>query len=368
MEQGRSRKAVLRFDFPREVTLYRKVVHDREQFETWWGSLDNASDAYMTVYGYRQLKEPNYKRCDYGSAVIPHFVLDFDCVVVERGERKDVDPSVPLGEVRLLHQHLMAEEILHAIWFSGGGFHVWVKLDRDHLPFNGIDCSIIKNSGRALVRGWADELGLKCIDPTVTFDLASLIRVPNSYNVKRERWCIPLRSEEICEWDWERITQKATHHRSGFYSYGSSGVVLDLSERHRVWEREMEPVEIPTINMGDVAVLPCLQAAACRQGSNPTHDARFQLATYLAARLRFFVAPERLNGQANDHIEQIVDFIRGIGWVDFNEDITRARVNHIVKGGYVHTPCKNLYARGYCVGKCHLWDGSGTIPEMEREK
>ena len=365
MESGRSSKAVLRFDFPREVTLYRRIVHTKADFERWWSSLDNASDAYTTVYGFRQLKEPNFRRGDYHTAIVPHFVLDFDCKVLVGGDRHDVPPEVPLGEVRRLHQKLVDDDTLHAIWFSGGGFHVWVKLAEDHLPSHGMECSILKGAGRNLVRQWANELHLNCIDPTVTFDLASLIRVPNSYNVKRERWSIPLRSEELLEWEWERIRDEATHPRKGQFSYGSKGLHIDTTQLRQTHLEGMlnDIAEVPAISMGNVAILPCLQAASCREGSNPTHDARFHLASYLAARLRHFRPPQTMNGQVPEHIDQIVEFIRSLKWVDFNEGITRERVTHIVEGPYRHTPCWSLFNRGYCVGKCHLWDGSGTIPD-----
>jgi len=282
------------------------------------------------------------------------------------GLRKEVSPSVPLNEVRRLHTYLCEQDILHAVWFSGGGFHVWVKLSKTHTPQSGMDCSILKGAGRHTVRQWAEDLSLNCIDPTVTFDLASLIRVPNSYNVKRGLWSIPLRSEELLEWEWERIQHEAKQHKSGYFSYGENGLDLDLnSQPTRYLQGLLNPTEpdIPTLTMDGVAILPCLQAAACRNGSNPTHDARYHLASYLAARLRNFQPPQTMNGQAAEHTEQITDFIESLEWVDFNRDITSARVTHIVNGPYAHTPCWSLFNRGYCVGKCHLWDGTGTIPD-----
>jgi hypothetical protein len=72
-----------------------------------------------------------------------------------------------------------------------------------------------------------------------------------------------------------------------------------------------------------------------------------------------------MNGKAADHTEQITDFIESLEWIDYNRDITSMRVKHIVEGPY-HTPsCAGLFNRGYCVGKCHLWDGTGTIPDVK---
>ena len=365
MERSGTSKALLTFDYPREVNLFRRVVHDKEQFTKWWSSLENSSDAYTTVYGFRELKSPNYRRGDYQTAIVPHFVLDFDCTSIVGGRRVDVPPSVPHHEVRRLHQHLLELDILHGIWFSGGGFHVWVKLSKTHLPTTGMDSSILKGAGRHTVRRWADLLSMNCIDPTVTFDLASLIRVPNSYNVKRGLWSIPLQTHELMEWDWERIQQEATSHRSGCFAYGQQGLDLDLDSQPTIHLQGLvnPTTDIPTINMDGVAVLPCLQASACRSGSNPTHDARYHLASYLAARLRHFQPPQSVPHLEAEHTDKIVGFIATLDWVDYKESITKERVGHIVRGPYGHTPCWSLFNRGYCVGKCHLWDGTGTIPD-----
>ena len=357
---------LLTFDYPREVNLYRRVVHDKEQFNKWWASLDNASDAYMTVYGFRKLKPPNFRRGDYQTAIVPHFVLDFDCTSLIGGRRIDVPPEVPLGEVRKLHMYLKERGIYHGVWFSGGGFHVWIKLAKTHYPNPGMEVSILKGAGRHTVREWADELGLNCIDPTVTFDLASLIRVPNSYNVKRGLWSIPLMSEELMTCTWEEIQQKATTHRSGYFTYGQHGLDLDLnSQPNKHLGGLLNPTsDIPTLRMDGVAILPCLQASACRKHSNPTHDARYHLASYLAARLRNFRPPQTTPHLEDEHTDKITNFISSLEWIDYNESITKERVGHIVRGPYAHTPCWSLFNRGYCVGKCHLWDGTGTIPDL----
>jgi hypothetical protein len=369
MERHRvSQRPLLTFDFPREVNLYRKVVHDNEQFVKWWASLENSSDAYMSVYGFRFLKPPNYRRGDYQTAIVPHFVLDFDCSSIIGGKQVPVPPETTLNEVRRLHQFLCDEDIRHGVWFSGGGFHVWVKLSKVHMPQTGMDKSILQGAGKHTVREWAEDLSLNCIDPHVTFDLASLIRVPNSYNVKRELWSIPLTTEEIQTLSWEQIQDAARKHRSGYFSYGQNGLDLDLNtqpSRHLQGMLNTDNTDTPTITMDGIAILPCLQASACRQGSNPTHDARYHLASYLAARLRNFQPPQTMVMKEDEHTEQITSFIETLNWVDFDKRITKDRVGHIVKGPYGHTPCWSLFSRGYCVGKCHLWDGTGTIPDYD---
>ena len=66
--------SVLQFDFPKEVGLFRKIIHDNAGFERYWKSLENAQCAYMSVYGFRAVK-PNGRRAEYNTAIIKNFVL-----------------------------------------------------------------------------------------------------------------------------------------------------------------------------------------------------------------------------------------------------------------------------------------------------
>ena len=70
---------IIEFDFPREAGLFRKVVHTPKELETYWSSLRNSQCAYTSVYGFRAVK-PSGKRGEYNTAIVRHFVLDFDFI------------------------------------------------------------------------------------------------------------------------------------------------------------------------------------------------------------------------------------------------------------------------------------------------
>jgi len=353
----------LRFEFPREVGLFRKVVHNRTEFERYWNNLRHADCAYMSVYGFRAVK-PQGNRAEYNTAVVPNFVLDFDRKARSGSTVYEVSGEVVVDEVRRLHQMLMEKDINHAVWFSGNGFHVWVTLSKTHRPANGGDVSRIKAAGRILLNGWKENIGLRCIDPTVPFDLARMIRIPNSYNAKQHvgRWSIPLKSEELLSWSWDEICERAEHSRNTAYAYGTQGVDLPIEQVHqRNFNTFAKAVQFETVKMGNIRILPCLEQAACQVGSNPPHDARFNLVAYLAARLRRFLPVEQIYGpQLDEHAERISEYIESLQWADYDPNITKYQVNSIVKRGYSQH-CSTLYDKGFCLGKCQLWDGSGAF-------
>ena len=138
--------SVLQFDFPKEVGLFRKIIHDNAGFERYWKSLENAQCAYMSVYGFRAVK-PNGRRAEYNTAIIKNFVLDFDKKYRKGSNMVEVDGDEVVEQVRRLHAHLLEENISHGVWFSGNGFHIWIALEKTHLPSSGTQCHSIHEAG-----------------------------------------------------------------------------------------------------------------------------------------------------------------------------------------------------------------------------
>lgn len=366
----------LTFDFPREVLElstergmgFRKLVKDNKEFEKYWSGKNGVSNAYMTVYGYRATTPPYHKRVDLQTPIIRHFVLDFDPKNFREKDRGSVEPQTALDQTKSLHEYLVLNDIEHGVWYSGGGFHIWVALDRAYIPSSGSHVSAIKEAGMTVINDWIHQLDLFCSDPAVPFDTSGLIRIPNSYNAKRGYWSIPLTSEEVINYDIMDIMELALQPRSGKYTYGKKGVSLKVkkpNERDAIFKRSAPIIDLPTISMDGITILPCLNTAACQQGGNPSHDARVQLVKYLAKRLRNFFPLESITKeQRQAHTEQIVNFIKKLEWADFNEGVTRYQVSTITSKDYPQT-CSMLWKKGMCLGKCKYWDKTGAFEEGE---
>ena len=358
-------------DFPREVLEldsdghkgFRRVVKNAEELESYWRGKNGSGNVYFTAYGYRSLTPPKNHRVDYNTPIIRHFVCDFDC---KNFRQRGVD--VPFEEmhqqVKALHIHLKSNNKIHFVWFSGGGFHFWVPLEKPHTPSTGLDVARIKDAGRSLLSEWLSTLNLYCNDPTVAFDTAGMIRIPNSYNSKRGCWTIPLTSEEILECNYEEFIELANEPRSGFISHGDEKVKLKVKKKNLSFKKkEHKDIDLPELSTNDMLILPCLAQAAMGEG-NPTHKARVHLTSYLASRMRWFFPPDSItDDEKSDHVEQIVNIISRQNWSDFDEDITTRQVISIVYGsgsnkGYLPATCRTLIQDGICTGVCRYYDGT----------
>jgi hypothetical protein len=365
------------FDFPREVMElgnekgrgFRKIVESSSDLERYWEGKNGVSNAFMTVYGYRATKPPFNKRVDLLTPIVRHFVMDFDPKDFRQRDRPNVDIERALDQALVLHRHLLKEDIHHGVWYSGGGFHVWVGLDKPYMPSDGNHLSAIKDAGMRVVNDWIRDFNLFCSDPAVPFDTSGMIRIPNSYNSKRGLWSIPLSTNDM-EKGIDYIMEKALDAQFGMIPYGNNGLPLEVKKNYgkaSIFSTSSAPIDLPTVSMDGVTILPCLNSAACRQGSNPSHDARVQLVKYLSKRLRNFIPVERVKQQKlEEDTETIVSYIKSLDWADFDERTTRYQVSTIVGTEYPQT-CAMLFKKGMCLGKCKYWDKTGAIIEEVKE-
>ncbi len=358
----------IELDFPREVLEIseggvsggRWLVNNWDELEKYWNNKNGRGDAYFTTYGFRQTQPPKHHRAAHNSAIVRHFVMDFDCKDFKRNGAP-VEFSFMHKQVRRLHKHLSDNDFLHYVWFSGGGFHIWVPISDVHLPTDGIDVTRVKRAGRELMTKWYNLLDLSCNDPTVAFDLAGMIRIPNSYNYRRGCWSTPLTSEEIMGLNEDELYDLSQDCRGGYIAHGNSKMELKLPERSKgtFYIKRGKVSDLPDVSLGNMIVLPCIAQAALGAG-NPPHRARYHLASYLADRLRWFLPFDVVNEkELSSHTERIVGICSEQGWADYNQDITRTQVESIVHKGYPHAKCATLIQEGFCVGKCRFHDGTG---------
>ncbi len=108
--------------YPREVNMrLRRVIHNKDELQRYIDNTNGKDNLTTTVYGFKALK-PKGNRCEYNSAIIPHFVIDMD-----KGRAEEVLPGGTEGEggerctrdaLRLV-KHLSDNKIRHATWHSG---------------------------------------------------------------------------------------------------------------------------------------------------------------------------------------------------------------------------------------------------------
>lgn len=358
--------------FPREIDMrVRKVVKNREQLEYYIRKTNGKANLTTTVYGFRDLKTKG-NRCEYNTAIIPHFVMDFDADQAVRVCDMDLDSAKAkcCAEVLTLSRHLVHTAIKHAIWFTGGGFHIWVKLDKEYvLPPNKMADLLF--SGRMLINNWVKRFNLNTLDPVVSFRPDRHIRIPNTYNFKRQVWGIPIVHEQLRE-GWDYIVDNAQEPNPGMHLYDGSGMEIEIVERDTInlfdnnWNTssgkfEMEDINIDIENINNIPMLPCLAQAACEVGSNPPHKPRSYLMMYLMDYYRNFARPPRDSKVSNNEVLTLTHaFIRSLQWADYSPVETNKYLTHGVSRYYKTPTCPTIYSEGMCVGKCPYYDNKGA--------
>lgn len=164
--------------FPREVGAPRKLVHNMKEYLNYI-NLNNGkkSAVYTTVYSFRHIHENGYKP-QYESVIVDKLYFDFD----------DKECNA-YNEANKLHQYCKQENIKHSIVMSGRGYHVYIYTITSIFKYK-------KDTVKGGQMFFINKLDLLC-DRQVIGDICRLTRVPNTYNIKGHRFCIPLTEKQF---------------------------------------------------------------------------------------------------------------------------------------------------------------------------
>ncbi len=161
--------------FPREVGPPRKIVYNIKEWLNFVNLYNGKKKAvYTSIYTFEKIEQKPV----YETAILDKLFFDFD------------DKSCDAWkECNSLHQHLLKENIKHLIIMSGRGYHLYV-FSLPLKPQNIKSC--IYNSQHYFI----DKLKLT-VDVQVIGNPAQLARVPNTFNIKGNRFCIPITQEQF---------------------------------------------------------------------------------------------------------------------------------------------------------------------------
>jgi len=347
------------------------VITNKKQLEHYLKTTNGKANLTTTVYGFRELKTKG-NRCEYSTAIVPHFVMDFDADQAVRLEQMPLSDAQTkcCREVELMSKMLKRKSIQHAIWFTGGGFHIWVKLDQTYdLPT--VEMNDLLFSGRMVINQWVKQFNLITLDPVVSFRPDRHIRIPNTFNFKRQLWGIPVNVDDL-EKGWLFIEEQAHTPRPGMKLVEGGGMTITITKRdsqtmfasqydQKSKTFSMEDLEIDIANINNIPMLPCLSQAACEVGSNPPHKPRSYLMMYLMDYYRNFARPPKTSKVPNQQVIGLAhEFIKSLNWADYNPNETMKYLRHGADRYYKTPTCPTIYAEGMCVGKCPYYDGKGA--------
>ena len=331
-------------NFPREIGLKRTGCDNVKQYKDYIAKLNGKSNCYTSLYAFRDKRADMVWKFDVDSAIIDRAWWDFD-----EGERGDIE-SVKSDVCELLHR--LGDTGSIRLVATGRGFHVHQLFKR---PVIG--------------REWANHLGryqrqmangLKTLDG-VGFP-AKLTRIPDTYNVTRNRWAVNIPVEAFksdCLGFPIPTTPQVKQAEIDPFTGDFEGVSFDFVTwvaNNPQQEVEMVAFQGEIGSAGEVPIPPCLERAV--QHDNPKHDVRVALVQTMAEEVRWFADPTTLSHTELKTMEDtIFEYVKSLGWRDFNEH--RSRLGIRTNLGYSRSPsCRWYNVRGMCKGKCWRYDGT----------
>tara|TARA_R110000851_G_scaffold15499_1_gene51174 strand:- start:16594 stop:17601 length:1008 start_codon:yes stop_codon:yes gene_type:complete len=325
---------------PREIGLKRSPCSSHETFRSYVDKLNGKANLYTSLYSFRDKDADAPWKYDSSSAIIDRAWWDFDA-----GERGGIEQVK--SEVRTLISRLAGDVRVVA---TGRGFHIHQLFSRSVM-------------GSEMHRNLARYQRLMCVG-LKTLDgfafPAKLTRIPDTYNTTRGRYAVVIPPTALAD-DSFKIPNKPQELWKQFCPFfgepnnSDFDFVLWCSKNPEA-EIELESFKGEIELAGEVPIMPCLQKAI--EVPNPTHPIRVALVQHMAQELRWFADPKTLSQEQRKSIEEtIFQYIKSLGWRDFNEYRTRQGIRTNLS--YDNAPsCRWYNQRGMCVGKCWKYDGT----------
>lgn len=207
--------------FPREVaTPIRTLVTNRTDFLDFVNKFNGKTNLYSSIYSFQNIfsNKPIYDSC-----IVDRIMFD-------------LDSSTCYADAMKLHNKFLEQNIRHTVIFSGRGFQVF--------PFTK---KVTGSKSKELITNaqlyYIQLLGIDA-DMHVVGDLARISRIPNTFNMRRGRYCIMLNSK-ILNTSYEKIQEFAkTQYFNNHVVFGEKLLDLETVPKVKIPEQSNHAVEI----------------------------------------------------------------------------------------------------------------------------
>ena len=317
-------------DFPREYACPNRVglLNSMEDLIRKLNIHNHKTTFFTSLYSFTELN-PVKNRGIYSSAVINKIFLDSD--------------KHSLAVIKSLHQYCMDKDYIHCFFFSGRGFHYYIGATGE-----------LKNKKGAVTNAQmkiCDDLKFKLgangdsdIDSHVIGNLAQLVRVPNSYNIKRKAYCIPLKKSDLTT--IEHVVEKAQKPQLGISVYGHKYLDLTPFDSEPILQEYDVSVESPGVSLSADKVnkesFPvCIRSIMTDRLIN--HKERYYLIVYLR--------------DLGLDLSSVIEFLRkNLSSKEFSHCVLTERQPYFIfkRNDLVFPHCDTLFKEGVCKndGKC----------------
>lgn len=224
--------------------------------------------------------------------------------------------------------------------FSGFGIHVYQLFKPKANP---------KDNIKSISRKYIEELNLASADAQVVGDIGRITRIPNLPRIdggnETPLVTVPLSGRELVEITPEQLMDVSTSPRRDVYEEPGERPEMPLYEKHlksrSMGQNRMRGTAVNFESamdedmrqlLKDLFQMPCVYERAVQP--NPAHPVRYQIATMLF--------------NLGYSVEDALDFIRQLGWIDFDEEVTRYMLESIRDGNSAEKGCKRMMFEGLC--------------------
>lgn len=348
-------------DFPRDVGKFRKVIETAQELSDYINNNNGIKDCYISVYKFTKKIDG---RADYESAVIDKIFLDFDnkhgyeCFCIMR------DFLLPKGYIFRVHLSARDSRYFNKndIDPKACGFHFYIFLEEGsiqdkielrmlHDAINKMIEKELKNKYNIIVsktgkddKELPDNQIREIIDPHIMGDIARISRIVNTFNIARNRFCVPLSKEDLFKDAKELFKLTASQRLEGDFWIGNKLMKINRSmfndtikaKFKQEYNGSLEFVKTSYQKMKEARQFfpPCINAILDRneQGINLYHDERLLLASFLL----------KIGLTVND----IVDIFSK--QPDFSASITEYQARQIELEEYMPASCVKLLKDKLC--------------------
>lgn len=208
--------------FPRQIALPYRITVDREKFYKMINLINGKKRIFSSIYNYT------------GNFEYDRIALKVDKVFF------DFDGPESLPYALTLIEECISKGYQFIPFFSGAGFHVYVFTNSDKLINPKVALTKFQNQ-------------FKGMDRSSIGDVARVATIPNTYNVKRGKFCIPLTIEDM-KAGYDHMKDLAECQRFDARVYGDTPV--NLTSYDGEYEEEPTIFDEPRIDTRKITELP----------------------------------------------------------------------------------------------------------------
>jgi len=200
--------------FPREFGKHRSFITNKTDFYYMANKYNGFMNLYASIYSIPEKR-------NYRDAIVDKLYFDLDNMQMVTY----INPRCWLATKRL-HFYLKDKKLKHMAFLTGRGFNVFIFTEIKKL-YNPKEA--IKNAQEYIAQESELKIGgcqKSDIDEHIIGDIARITRIPNTWNLKAKRFCIPLIEDDFYK-SYDEICMIAEKQRFKFEVFGNK--LLDLA-------------------------------------------------------------------------------------------------------------------------------------------